>query len=146
MTDPRWIKWTSSAGYRSSTPAGNWNIPLSPGDLHAIGKGYADSQGIPTRYNRKYEDAAIEGEILAISKAARPSKRPLAVGDLVYFRPSENRGTKKYPDVIYPVCFGRIEVINPKTYTVRRILRDGTLYGEWRVNHEYVIGRVTKKG
>ena len=96
-------------------------------------------------YNRKFEDAALMGEVMLVAKKARPSSRPLKVGDLVYYRPQVNRGTKKWPDIINPVRLGRIVKIDPKTMLIGGYAGMGSFYGESRIDKNYVLGRMTAR-
>lgn len=129
-----WNHYTISK-YRSRTPDGYWNIPVSPEDLRKAGKKYAEKMGIPAKYNRKFEDAALIGEVTLVTKKARSSTRPYKVGELVYFRTKYARGTKKWPDDIYPIYCGTIQKIDPATMVI----------GGYRVNHEYVLGRMSAR-
>lgn len=130
------IAISCNAHRRFYTPSGTWNIPITPDNLRSIAKKEVDKLKIPSSHNRIYEDYMIQAQIRAIAIRAKPSKRPLKVGDWVYYRAAENRGTKKWPDIIYPVSMGRIVKITEKTCE----LASGS-----RVNHEYILGRMSAR-
>lgn len=131
---PSWEKYTVSV-YRDRSPLGYWNIPISLNNLRKSGEKYAEKMEVPRRYNRKFEEFSLLGEIMVVKKMARPSTRPYKVGDLVYFRTKYARGTKKWPDDIYPIYCGTIQKIDPATVVVNG----------YRVNHEYVLGRMSAR-
>lgn len=130
-----WERYHISSDRRDYTPMGTWNIPITKADLDAMAKKKVKAKNIPARYNRIEEDATVVAQMQIIAKKATPSKRPLKEGDLVYYRPAYNRGTKKYRDIVCPVRLGKIVKVDPKTYVI-----DGS-----RINKEFVLGRMTAR-